>query len=621
MQYRREIDGLRALAVLPVILFHANIPGFAGGYIGVDVFFVISGFLITTILADELALGQFSILKFYERRARRILPALGFVILLCIPFAVFWMLPFQLIEFGRSLIGVAVFASNILFWRETGYFEEATEAKPLLHTWSLAVEEQFYILFPLALFVLWRMGPRWIWLGMLAVFALSLGLAETLSKDHEAANFYLLPTRIWELLTGSFVAFYLRKSPPPKGIIAQVGALIGIACVIGSIIWLDEKTPFPSLIALVPVGGTALIILCASSETLTGAILGRRVLVGIGLVSYSAYLWHQPLFAFARLYLNHSPEPVLMIILIVATFVLAWISWRFVETPFRNKARFSRQAIFILSGALLIVMSAIGGLFQTTDGLLNRFTEPQRSWAAMTKDDRRIYNNTGYNAAIKAGSTMDQSVPNLLLIGDSFSRDFYNIIAETHAFEGYRISGTRVSPACQIYAMENGKGQFQSNLPNAHCERYNIDAAALAQADVVILSFSWYPWAAQRLPETIKNLGLRADQKLLVIGPKSLSYNLRQLVRQDLETAVALRVSPSASHIQTNQKLRSLLPADIYVDVIATMCDTQNLCPVVTPQGGLIAHDGYHVTPQGAAFLGDRLFRTRPLSPFLPPQN
>jgi peptidoglycan/LPS O-acetylase OafA/YrhL len=202
VNYRAEIDGLRALAVLSVILFHAGFDGFGGGFVGVDVFFVISGYLITTIIISELNEGQFSLVNFYERRARRILPALFFTIILCIPFAWFWLLPSDLRDFSQSLIAVPIFSSNILFWRESGYFHAAAELKPLLHTWSLAVEEQYYIFFPLFLMFFWRLGKFWISALLSVVFVVSLAVAQWASVEMPEAAFFLLPTRGWELLIG-----------------------------------------------------------------------------------------------------------------------------------------------------------------------------------------------------------------------------------------------------------------------------------------------------------------------------------------------------------------------------------------------------------------------------------
>ena len=212
MNYRREIDGLRALAVLPVILSHAGFGLFSGGFIGVDVFFVISGYLITTIILSELDQEEFSIVNFYERRARRILPALFLVMLVCIPAAWFWLLPSDLKDFSESLVAVSVFASNILFCRQTGYFDTAAELRPLLHTWSLAVEEQYYVVFPLFLTFFWKLGRRWLAVTLGLVLVASLAFAQWAVYAKPITAFFLLPTRGWELLVGAFAGFYLTRN-------------------------------------------------------------------------------------------------------------------------------------------------------------------------------------------------------------------------------------------------------------------------------------------------------------------------------------------------------------------------------------------------------------------------
>jgi peptidoglycan/LPS O-acetylase OafA/YrhL len=361
MQYRKEIDGLRALAVLPVILFHAGIAGFSGGFVGVDVFFVISGYLITSIIIGELESGDFTITGFYERRARRILPALFFVILVTLPFAWWLLLPHELVAFGRSIIAVTVFASNILFWQESDYFATDSELIPLLHTWSLAVEEQYYVIFPVLLLVCWKLGLRWVTAIIAVIGVISLGLAEWGWRYDASANFYLLPGRAWELMAGAGCALYLGHKTQPTGAISQWLSLTGLGLLLLSVIWLDDSLPFPGLYAIFPVLGTALIILFAHQNNWTGRLLSLPVFVGIGLVSYSAYLWHQPMFAFARLYYADEPGLFIMLGLVILAFILAAISWRFVERPFRQRRNFSRKQIFVmaLAGSLLLIVIAL----------------------------------------------------------------------------------------------------------------------------------------------------------------------------------------------------------------------------------------------------------------------
>jgi peptidoglycan/LPS O-acetylase OafA/YrhL len=360
MRYRREIDGLRAVAVLPVILFHAGFSIFSGGYVGVDVFFVISGYLITSILISELEEERFSITRFYERRARRILPALFTVMLACLPFAYMWMFPSQLKDFAQSLVAVVFFGSNILFWRESGYFVADAELMPLLHTWSLAVEEQYYLVFPIFLLLVWRFGRSKVFWSVVVIAAISLLLSEWGWRNKPDANFYLAPTRAWELFAGSICAFLTVGRTLKSN---NVLSAIGLAAIVVAIFAFDENTPFPSVYALVPVVGTALIVLFGRQGTWVAKLLSMRAFVGIGLISYSAYLWHQPLFAFARLRSLTEPSYMLMGALAIAALLLAWATWRWVEQPFRkrkNPLLATRRSVFAASGIVGAAFVAIG---------------------------------------------------------------------------------------------------------------------------------------------------------------------------------------------------------------------------------------------------------------------
>ncbi|NVD37169.1 acyltransferase family protein [Marinobacter lutaoensis] len=376
MQYRREIDGLRALAVLPVIFFHAGFSWFSGGYVGVDVFFVISGYLITSILLSDLEKGEFSISKFYERRARRILPALFFVMLCCIPFAWAWMAPEQLKEFAQAFVAISFFASNILFWKKEDYFAPNAEENPLLHTWSLAVEEQFYLFFPILLLLLWRFGKSPIFYLIVMLSVVSLAFSEWASRYYASANFYLLPTRAWELGVGAICAFFLSQRSLRE---SQAFSLLGVVLIVASIFLFDETTRFPSLYALAPVIGAALIILFGSKKTFAGKILSNSVLVGIGLISFSAYLWHQPLLAFARIRILGEPTLSVMFLLSIASLLLAWFSWKYIEQPFRKSKGGvlpSRRAVFSASALMTLALFSFGIYGHTSGGVPKRISLP-----------------------------------------------------------------------------------------------------------------------------------------------------------------------------------------------------------------------------------------------------
>ena len=364
LKYRPEIDGLRSVAVLPVVLFHAGFQIFSGGFIGVDVFFVISGYLITGILLCDISQQRFSIARFYERRARRILPALLAMMLACVPVAWAVMLPGELAGFGRSVLAVLGFVSNIEFWHEEGYFSTASELKPLLHTWSLAVEEQFYLAFPLIVWVLRKVRTQ-ITFAVLATAELaSFGLCEYAAYHFQTANFYLAPSRAWELLAGSLCSFSLRhgvvRLHPAR---AQALAGLGLLLIVGSIFLLDETAPFPSHFALLPVGGAVLVILFAEPRRGVGRILATGPLVGIGLISYSLYLWHQPLFVLARLAADKPLPDWVMLALSLLALAFAWASRQFIEGPFRKRGSSSEPCrslrVAISATALLGTCAAI----------------------------------------------------------------------------------------------------------------------------------------------------------------------------------------------------------------------------------------------------------------------
>lgn len=436
MKYRAEIDGLRAVAVIPVILFHGGFEPFSGGYVGVDIFFVISGFLITTIILDEKNRGQFRLLDFYERRARRILPALFFVMLACLPLAWLWLMPQELEDFSASLTATSLFASNFLFWRTGGYFDTVAEFRPLIHTWSLSVEEQYYLLVPLFFIAFWRFGKRNIGRVLVAAFLVSLALAQWGATAAPYANFFLLPSRAWELLAGALVAFYFSgkrilaagdlsvRHGANRGYLYELAAVAGMALIITAILFFDKRTPFPSLYTLVPVGGTVLIIIYAHERTLVGRFLGNRLFVGIGLISYSAYLWHQPLFAFARNKSLHDPSQILIAGLSLLSLALAYFSWRFVERPFRDRNRITGRQLLVVAISGTLVFSALGMVGKLSDGFSSRLP-PNIKWQSLgaklkAKGEICIPKpNKDYSGLVSCEFGAVNSSRSIMLFGDS----------------------------------------------------------------------------------------------------------------------------------------------------------------------------------------------------------
>ena len=353
MKYRAEIDGLRAFAVVPVVLFHAGLDLFGGGFVGVDVFFVISGYLITTILIEDIDNKRFGVLGFYERRARRILPALFLVMFCCAPLAWAWMPATQMKDFFKGLVAACLFASNMLFLRRTGYFDVNQKENPLLHTWSLAIEEQYYLLFPIFLFLAWRFGKNRVFWTIVVFAAASLALAEGGWRNHPEANFYLAPTRAWELLSGSIAAFILwRRDFQANGTMA----FIGLSAILFSIFLYDKSTPFPSVYTLVPVFGAFLIILFSGAGSIAQKILSAKPCVGLGLISYGVYLWHWPMLSFLNIATGGTPSVAARAATALLSLLPAWLTYAFVDRPIRSRRPSPRKtavlsALLILSGA------------------------------------------------------------------------------------------------------------------------------------------------------------------------------------------------------------------------------------------------------------------------------
>ena len=388
--YRPDLDGLRALAVTLVVLNHAGL-GFAGGFVGVDLFFVLSGFLITGIVLRELAAGNFSLAHFYERRARRIVPA--FAVVAAATLAAGWalLLPVDYMALGKSTLGSALGFSNLVFWSESGYFDVAATEKPLLHTWSLGVEEQFYLVLPVLLMVLARHGVgRWLAPALCGLFALSLGASVWLLGCHPGFSFYWLPTRAWELLAGSILALW-----PVWGIrgrwAREAMALVGLGLIVVPALLYDKNTAFPGLAAVAPVLGAVLLIGVGGAGTsLVRTLLEWRPVVFVGTISYSLYLVHWPPMAFAN-YLAIAPlGSGTRVALVVVSFLLAVACWWLVETPFRHRQWIrSRGAVFGLAGAALAVLLVAGHLVQKKAGYPKRLDENARQMLASQTMDAR----------------------------------------------------------------------------------------------------------------------------------------------------------------------------------------------------------------------------------------
>ena len=452
-RYRPEIDGLRAVAVLLVVIYHAGLA-LPGGFIGVDVFFVISGYLITSIIWGELIQGRFSMMNFWERRCRRILPAALVVCLATVAMGWFQLMPRDFEALGQSAMAQALFCANFFFWQNTGYFDGPAELQPLLHTWSLAVEEQFYFVIPLVLLALSKVSPprrqQAVMVVLCVIFIGSLLVSIDHVVRHPSAAFYLLHARAWEMMAGSLLALVPAVMDRLPRLLREIGAALGLALIIGSALLLSKETPFPGLAAIPPCLGAVLIVgMNHGSMTWTGKLLAWRPMVFIGLISYSLYLWHWPLFAFAHYWALEPLSLAHRLLLVAAGFVLAVLSWRFVETPFRTRQLCAnRPAIFKFSVAGIACLIAVGSLIIWRDGFHSR-TAHVAKYADAIFDSAFIRDMTLEDIReerfITLGAKSDDP-PTLMVWGDSHAMaamPAFDEVLKQHGLQG--IAATRSS--------------------------------------------------------------------------------------------------------------------------------------------------------------------------------
>jgi len=519
MRYRPEIDGLRAVAVLPVVLFHAGFDVFSGGYVGVDVFFIISGFLITGLIREDLAAGRFSILGFYERRVRRILPALVAVSLVTSAVAFAVMLPSFVVDFSRSLVAVATFVSNVYFWKFSGYFDASAALRPMLHTWSLAVEEQFYVFMPIAALIVFRYCARfWLWIFGLALLA-SLALSVYATQAAPTANFFLLPTRAWELLLGAMFASIPRRVS--QGYVDQIASLAGLCLILWAVFTYDEATPFPGLAALAPCVGSVLIIYFAHPQvTLVGRLLSSRPAIWIGLISYSLYLVHWPIAVFWRYLTMQAPGLLGATAITMASIPLAYLSWRYVEQPFRKRTSASSLRVVLTGLAALAVIGLIGAYGWATGGTLTSFgtsAAPKQEKGNGWRNGECFY-ETKPNAAWNPRACVinPQGGLPVLLWGDSFAAHYTPGIvanlAEGGAARVYEYTAAGCPPALAYFSQAR-----------PWCTDFNRNALVEIQKlgiERVILSARWVDLRRRGLDQLGSTLEAlkKLDVETFVVG-------------------------------------------------------------------------------------------------------
>jgi peptidoglycan/LPS O-acetylase OafA/YrhL len=657
VNYRKEIDGLRALAVLAVIFYHAEYAFFTGGYIGVDVFFVISGYLITSIILRDLSNKSFKLSDFYIRRVRRIMPALFFVVAVVTIFSFMWLLPNQLRGYGKSLASIPLFSSNFIFFLEGGYFNVSANLKPLFHTWSLGIEEQFYFLYPFFLIAIWKTKQKTLFYVLILV--LSFVVSHWWAVAHPEAAYLLLPSRIWEFFVGGMASifggcFFIKKVSEFKSA-SQWISLLGLLLIVVPVFFFDEYTTFPGFNALFPVAGTALTILFSTDRTYVGKIIANEFFVKIGLISFSLYLWHQPIFVFFRVFYNEHPDSVDKLCLIFLTFVLAFGTWKYIEIPFRVSQTFSKNITmcllaffsfsFLLIGTYIYSTNGIGKYYSSED-LIDLYSTKTITDTRCHANDRKTVKEIEKGDACKFGNKALQ--PSFALLGDSHASTLFKYLDEVYTSRGsfIGISNGNCPPLIngfhlRLLSVDNcrevNKASYdflskQDSIKKIvlfaewsnYTEGYRVDSKldevkyslAESSGDVALKVSDNAIVFKKSLLKTIDYL-TEIGKEVIIIKPSpefkekvmdSIGRQIKQKVDFHRRTSPFILVTDYDERNHKVEKIFSEVTGVTFIDLKSILCN-ERICPSVAENGSVLYSDTNHLTYNGSKAIVDSLMK------------
>ena len=615
--HRSDIDGLRAVAVLPVLAYHVGVHSVPGGFIGVDIFFVISGFLITQVLLQDINGGCFSLIRFYERRVRRILPALLFVATVTFIVCANYSLPSEFVDFSKSLIAAALSVSNIYFWQTGGYFTAPALSKPLLHTWSLAVEEQFYIFWPLCLWFGAFVLKRHLLLATVLILAVSLLVSAIGAFTHPEATFYGVHSRAWELLLGAALAMGLF--PKPLSALARnILSAVGFLLIAISALRIHADMPFPGLLAVPPCLGAFFIILGGrDGSSITGRLLSLRPIVFVGLISYSLYLWHWPLTVFQQNYallITGGADWVRKLAIIMCSIACGALSWRFIEQPFRvGRLRPARPALFRMAGLATAVVVALGAVGWIMDGFPLRYSAQQLrvaqylsySSVSMFRTDQGCFIfDKGPKAWGPNCLLWDNTKPNYLLLGDSHTAELWSGLHTVYP----EINFLEAAAADCFPVIEHALGE--AGFCTRPIDELLYKTLPAHHVDRVVLSARWKSDYIQRIGATLdwfrdKNI------PVTLIGPTVVydSALPRLLLTADRKKDRAI-LDEHWDHnlVRFDEQLSALAAAHgaAYVSMLHLLC-AGFTCSSEDSQGLPLLYDAEHFTAEGSKIVARKL--------------
>ena len=637
MRYRKEIDGLRAISVLAVIFFHAGFQIFKGGYVGVDIFFVISGYLITSLIINEINQKKFSLINFYERRIRRIFPALFILIIITIPFSWYYFLPKELANYGKSILYLLFFSSNFYFSSKNGYFEGTSEDKPLLHTWSLSIEEQFYLIFPIFFILLYKFFKYKSLYFFLIIFIFSLFITQFggnikatypfVEKDiyffsqSKIATFFYPLSRIWEILLGVCSAMILNKINNKIFFFNNYLSIFGIILIFYSFFNFDNNTPAPGFYSLLPTIGAVLIIFFANEGTIVNSFLSKKVFIIIGLCSYSAYLIHQPLFVFFDRKIFFEFDILNKFFLIIIVFFYSYLSWKYVEKPFRKKNKISSKNILKISIVVWFSLLIISSFLAFGKNIHNKklisyegskFLQNYQGYKIMTQISKNAY-----ECAIFDGENLKSNIANncysnqtnkksILVWGDSHANSLVPGLKKIFG-KKYFIKNVW-SASCRLQINQN---------ENIHCDRHNNLVKKIiseSENDILVVA-QWKFYSIDDLNNIYNFAKENKVKDIIVVGPTPQRTKDLPLIiaTNNLFDTKSSSIGIDRYILNEDKKLRKYFKNQnkiIYVSLIDHFCKKDE-CLIYLPKypknDNLLTYDYGHLSYSGSVYVAKNL--------------
>ncbi|HAT7728328.1 TPA: acyltransferase [Enterobacter cloacae] len=621
--YRPDIDGLRAIAVVAVILYHFHIPPFQGGFVGVDIFFVISGYLITKNIASQIEKRKFSFSEFYSRRTRRLIPTLLFVIMASFICGALLLSPADMASFSGSVVYAVAGISNFYFWMQSGYFDNFSSLKPLLHTWSLSVELQFYLIWPILLLLLCRVDRlKSIRFLLILLFVLiSCYLSASYSYAHSETAFFMTPFRMHEFAIGGAISF-LNIDKINKAIISLL-YMAGLAVVIGSILLINVSDfVFPGYIAIVPCTGAALMILSGNSHPFS-FITGNRIFSHIGEISYSLYLVHWPVFVFGSYAIVLEPTVTQTVIMLMVTILASYVSYYCVEKPFRNpqQSRLTNSgfnAVCVVV-ALAIAIPAISSW--KYGGWEWRIPEDVRNVNNISDNETKSYTWKEQRILDSRIHFSDSGKEKLLIIGDSQSADFINALYESGSIDNYDVVARTVLMECGAPYLKMDINKFLSDVNKqtsnktalaSDCKRQisrAMDRDLIEKADKIVISMYYNPQMIEYIKQSVSEIKNITNAKIYLIGRKNLVKSSIEIVNSFQRLVGVEKYAAKLQDgvaISINKKLSDIKDAK-FIDMLSIVCPSNNECKVLDEKNRPLFFDKAHFTKYGAIYFGAKV--------------